>query len=340
VDDDITLLFKDITHDVVESFPSGTVSASDDLIDFFVSNNNGFRAWKILSEFPTARTNLSKLSNLCDDLTAIADLENLFAANPNKLDKWIEFDDFFVTRTDDYWNQFNNPPTNLEEARIWSVEALKRLPDEYTDAIANFAHIDGNSDVFTRYGVDYKQAYHEIIDNYIATNPHNFTALNSHCIFGYTSNFFYRKLNSFLWQEINPSETIAITGLLNSSLQKLPVFGNQTIYRGIAIDPLEIDDFLLQHTINEDKIWKGFSSCGSSKTASFSENPEVNVIFKITHIDAKDISDLADGIHFRDKPPHELLLKNGSTMRVQNEPYLDPDFPDQEKYIIEVLQIN
>jgi hypothetical protein len=46
VDDDITLLFKDITHDVVESFPSGTVSASDDLIDFFVNNSNGVRAWK------------------------------------------------------------------------------------------------------------------------------------------------------------------------------------------------------------------------------------------------------------------------------------------------------
>ena len=30
-DDDITLLFKDITHDVVESFSSGAVSASDDL---------------------------------------------------------------------------------------------------------------------------------------------------------------------------------------------------------------------------------------------------------------------------------------------------------------------
>ncbi|MBV6652899.1 MAG: hypothetical protein KI786_04040, partial [Mameliella sp.] len=64
-DDDITLLFKDITHDVVASFSSGAVSASDDLIDFFVNSNNGVRAWGALSQ-TAIRTDVAWLNRVSD----------------------------------------------------------------------------------------------------------------------------------------------------------------------------------------------------------------------------------------------------------------------------------
>ncbi len=146
-----------------------------------------------------------------------------------------------------------------------------------------------------------------IIENYYTSNTYGMLNNDIHSIFGYTSNFFYRKLNSYLWQEINLNQTTNITNLLNGAMNKLSIFEQGVIYRAIAVDPADIDNFILQHQVNDEKIWKGFSSCGSSKDAAFANDPEMNVIFKITHIDAKDISDLADGIHFRDKPPHELF---------------------------------
>ncbi|HKK79800.1 MAG TPA: hypothetical protein VJ933_09230, partial [Phaeodactylibacter sp.] len=65
-DDDITLLFKDITADVVESFTNGTPSVSDDLIDFFANNSKGIPTWEACKLDADKRKELAWLQKLAE----------------------------------------------------------------------------------------------------------------------------------------------------------------------------------------------------------------------------------------------------------------------------------
>ncbi|WP_271729862.1 hypothetical protein [Aquimarina algiphila] len=53
-------------------------------------------------------------------------------------------------------------------------------------------------------------------------------------------------------------------------------------------------------------------------------------------MDAKDISDFADGIKFRGNPRSEVLIKSGSQFEVVKSPYY---LKKDKKWIIELVQI-
>jgi hypothetical protein len=292
------------------------------------------RAWEVArgSSFAADAPTLMRLS---DDFTSLEGFESFLRSNPDKVNEWFEFDLFFINLDGTYWAQFNNPPSVLAQTRTWSLTAMVELPDSYVNAVADFSHINGKPDVYTRYGVDYKSTFYQIINNYKTNNPYGMFDVDIHTTFGYTSNFFYKKLNSYLWQEINLEQTTNITNLINEAMNKLPTFDQELIYRGIEVGDSGLASFLASHALDKEVTWKGYSSCGNSEAASFSGR--TNIMFIIKHSEGKDISDLADGIHFRGKPPYELLIKNNSKMKVSRTPYLHPDNPT--KWVIEVTQI-
>uniref|UniRef100_UPI00232F3708 hypothetical protein n=1 Tax=Aquimarina algiphila TaxID=2047982 RepID=UPI00232F3708 len=155
-------------------------------------------------------------------------------------------------------------------------------------------------------------------------------------LWGYTTNIFYKKMNGWLrWGE-NISKTTEIKNLFNNTLSKLQNFKGTNVFRGIEIDSKGLTDFLNSYKKGAKPIWEDFTSAGSSKSASFADRPEVNVLFDIKHLDAKDISDFADGIKFRGNPRSEVLIKSGSQFEVVKSPYY---LKKDKKWIIELVQI-
>ena len=82
-----------------------------------------------------------------------------------------------------------------------------------------------------------------------------------------------------------------------------------------------------------------FTSCGSLPEASFVEKSqiELKIILK-SNTKAKDISDLADGINYRNMPPNELVLPTNSNLYVQD--ILSPNSPGNvtNRWIVKLIE--
>jgi hypothetical protein len=280
------------------------------------------RAWEVLYEFPTLRRNPDVLGRISDDFSNLPGFEGYLRNNPSKKADWIEFDDFFNTRTDDYWAQFNNPPGVLIQTRTRALKALQEYPDEYVSALESFGL--AKADLFTKHGVDYGDEFFTLINDFKASNINGLSDDEIYAVFGYTTNFFYRDLNNWLRTGVNLDKTSEINGILTSALNKLPSWsGTSTAFRGIKIKPPnvqgQIDGILGRYPQGAVVPHGELISVGSTPEASFlyGNNIRIRMEFDLKPgTQAKDISDLADGIFFRGNPPQELLFPSNTSFRV------------------------
>lgn len=217
-----------------------------------------------------------------------------------------------------------------------------RLPNNFINALKAFGKTEDDIlEYFTKYHNERSNLrfLNEIEDFISSTNTYNLTKDEVFALWGYTTNYFYRDLNSWLRNGINATKTSDISQILNSALSKLPNYNGTKVFRGIEIDPSQINSFIASYSNGSSKIFNDFLSCGGSVQASFGGRPLVNVIFEIEHITAKEISDLADGIKYNVPlmPKPEVLIKSGSQFQVIAPPTFDTQL---QKWIIKLQQIN
>ena len=200
-----------------------------------------------------------------------------------------------------------------------------RLPSSFVSALEKFGKTEG--DILT-----YFSNYHNVrsaenwlndIEHYLVNNNvYGLTKDETFAIWGYTTNYFYRDLNAWLRKGTDVIKTQGITDLLNSALNKFPGYSGTTISRGLEIEQSQLNAFISSYSNGSTKVLNDFQSCGGSIEASFAGRPEINVIFEIEQLTAKDISDLADGIRYGNpamlKP--ELLIKSGGKFLVTKTP--------------------
>ena len=206
-----------------------------------------------------------------------------------------------------------------------------RLPNEFMDVLKEFGKSEDDIlDYFTKYHNDNGFRFLNEVEDLIIQFP-TLTKGEAYILWAYTTRHFYDDLNLWLREGTNLSKTRSITNLLNGALNKLDNFNSPIIYRGIRGDASTL---LSTYTSGSNHTWNAFTSCGSSKAASFAD--KTDVIFEIKHLNAKDISSFADGIKFRGYPPSELLIKAGSEFKVISNNKIDAL---SGKPIIELLQI-
>ena len=117
----------------------------------------------------------------------------------------------------------------------------------------------------------------------------------------------------------------------------MPVYSAKNVYRGIVIDVNSLQSFLSKYKEGEILPWNDFTSCAGSESGSFVNKPNVNIVFEIEQLTARDISDFADGINYK-TPPYpkpEILIPPGKFKSLGN-PVFDPVIG---KWRIKVKQI-
>ncbi len=268
------------------------------------------QAWDVLYEAGEASANLSleKLKNVADNIGEIEDFKGGYQAW-----KLANGGRVFKEVTKDIAKQ--ELPTDF-------VNALKKMDFTEDKILESFAkyHNDNDFRFFNEVG--------GLMKKYPQLNK---TDVN--LLWGYTTNIFYKNLNLWLREATNVSKTKSIKELLNSTLSKMDNFRQPIIYRGIGRSG-DVSKYLNEYIPGTKHTWSAFTSCGSSHKASFID--KADVIFEIRHLDAKDISDFADGIKFRDYPRSELLIKSGSEFKVKSNHKIDVS---TGKPIIELIQI-
>ncbi len=280
--------------------------------------------WKYADE---AGLDDAQMLRLFEDLAKDGsdELIETFVSNPERIDDWVNFNNYFRNLDDNFFLQFKNPPS-LDILRARAVKAMTEYPDEYVEALEAFGM--SRYELFTRHGADYGDEYYEIIDNFMNANPSTLTKAEAHAIFGYTTNFFYLTLNASLRDGIDLEKTAMITNLINSALSKLPTWqGGSSVYRGIKVkgetlaERIEARNLIVDKYRQSDVSHSEFTSVGSNPDGSFFDDPNalIEIIIDLkSPSKAKDISDLADGIHYRDKPRSELLFPTESTFKVES----------------------
>jgi hypothetical protein len=135
----------------------------------------------------------------------------------------------------------------------------------------------------------------------------------------YTTKLFYRQLNRRLYRDIEPDSVKELQTLLTSALEKLPPWDAETIYRSRELKGKDLVDFMAEHAVGTEVTWKAFSSVAGGIDGTFWRFEEATVLFEIKNAKAYDISDFADGIHYRDPPmgAPELLMPAGAKLLVK-----------------------
>ncbi|HET7504342.1 MAG TPA: hypothetical protein VFK02_25145, partial [Kofleriaceae bacterium] len=136
----------------------------------------------------------------------------------------------------------------------------------------------------------------------------------------YTTKLFYEQLNKRMRTRVDVDTAQDLQNLLNGALSKLPEYGGSPIYRTLELPPDVLTDFLAQHPVGAVKEWGGFTSVAGDITGTFWNRPEANVLFEIHGATSHDISDFADGIHYKDPPQGgpELFMPGGVQVRVKS----------------------
>ena len=187
------------------------------------------------------------------------------------------------------------------------VSALKRFgktEDEIVSYFKNYHNIHTKGDFF------------EIIEEVLQKgNNYSLTRDETYAIWGYTTNFFYRDLNTWIREGINSSKTYELAKIMKDGLRKLPNYEG-TAFRALELNGEILNTFLDLHKKGSKVTYKEFISAGSTKGAAFFDKGEKNVKLIMNVKRAPDISDYADGIRFRGYDPKELLLRRGSYFEV------------------------
>lgn len=215
-----------------------------------------------------------------------------------------------------------------------------RLPSSFMSALKKFGKSEDDIlEYFTKYHNERSgQKFLNEIEEFMAnTNVNNLTRDEAFALWGYTTKYFYKDLNAWLRSGVNIIKTSDISNLLNSALTKLPNYNGTKVFRGLEIDPSQLDNFISSYSNGSSKVFNDFQSCGGSIQASFGGRPSVNVIFEIDQLTAKEISNLADGIKYGvpPMPKPEILIKSGSQFKVVAPPIFDSQM---QKWVIRLQQ--
>jgi len=133
--------------------------------------------------------------------------------------------------------------------------------------------------------------YEELIGEAVA--KHGLTSDEAHAVFGYTTNLFYRDLNKALTKGGN-ADAEALSQLIASGMEKMPKSAT-TQYRGWRLEPTELPAFDAEYA-NGNIVKSNFWSSGPTLDNSYIA-PRV---VKMYTESARDISDLAFGVHYND----------------------------------------
>jgi len=186
-------------------------------------------------------------------------------------------------------------------------EPVAATAPTYVDRVSSF--LGNRSDVVDFYkqlddaGVDYRTLIND------AVNKYGLTQDEAHAVFGYTTKLFYRDLNNSLKAGGSP-QAQELASLVRSGMEKMPSSG-PVQYRGWRLTPDQLKDFDKQFApgnVVESNFWSSSPEKDSSYIA------ERNVVINTRA--ARDISDLAFGVHFHDlvgKPTYksETLIPPG-----------------------------
>ena len=175
------------------------------------------------------------------------------------------------------------------------------LPDDYARSLENTIWDYGRNnwsvtqyyDNLVKRGLYPKDTINALIAKYKHLN-----ADDVHALFGYTTNFIYKKLNKALRSGKNLDEIAEFKNLLMKSMKKIdPVPGGAVSYRGLKISPDDLDDFARKYAQGNNVTEKGFSSAAKTKGDAFSGddfNVQMTMVSKADG-SGRDISDFAYG---------------------------------------------
>lgn len=157
-------------------------------------------------------------------------------------------------------------------------------------------------------GADYRSLIDEAVDR------HGLTPDEAHAVFGYTTKLFYRDLNQSLLAGGNP-QARELAELVRSGIEKMPTSG-PVQYRGWRLTPELLADFDTKFAPGQ-VVESNFWSSSPRKDSSY--HAERNAVINTRK--ARDISDLAFGVHFHDlvgKPSYdsETLIPPGVRFKV------------------------
>ncbi|MFI6870185.1 ADP-ribosyltransferase [Nocardia sp. NPDC050406] len=144
----------------------------------------------------------------------------------------------------------------------------------------------------------------------------------------YTTKLYYEELNRRLREEQDVDSVDELRQAVIESLSKLPPVVVPELFRSLSIDPSDLPDFLAKHTKGAVIDWNAFTSVAGEVGGTWWGQPGENILFTIRGGVAYDISDFADGLHYKDppNPGRELLLPAGKVVRVENvTPYVFRD---------------
>ncbi|MEU0540323.1 ADP-ribosyltransferase [Nocardia sp. NPDC005978] len=153
----------------------------------------------------------------------------------------------------------------------------------------------------------------------------------------YTTKLYYEELNRRLRADMDVDSVAELQQAVNESLSKLPPAAVPELFRSLSIDTFDLADFLAKYTTDAVIDWEAFTSVADEEGGTWWGEPKENILFKITGGVAFDISDFADGLHYKDPANEgkELLLPAGKVVRVESvTPHVLPD--GTTGYVIEL----
>lgn len=301
---DRKIFFEDLAN-IGDTFDDVTKSSwIGNNIDQF--NPLTVKSWKVMLSNEVFRRNFPDILVVRDYLTNFpSKLENItngFRAAVNKRG-YLDYLKHVNTSMEDFFTVF----------RDWEYGNRKWAWSEYFDNLKN----------------KYPQPYEADIDNLISQAPYNtLTRSEAFAVFGYTTIFFYKKLNRWLRQGVNMHLTDPIKKLLNDGLTKMPVVpANTNYYRGLKLKGSDLTKFITEHAQGNTVTYKEFLSVANNKIDSFYDSPDINV--KITmetkiNSSGRTIHDFSYG-KFNLGTSDEGLFMTGSKFEVLDNKHLGGD---------------
>ncbi|WP_313981885.1 fibronectin type III domain-containing protein [Xanthocytophaga flavus] len=251
------------------------------------------QSWKVLKvEDPSLA---AKVEQSSEEVAAKADELEAKAGYVNLLDESNEFTDVMSD-----WSYVS--PTSKEYT--WK---------QYFDNLRNSAlkPTSGN------YGINFEKIIQDGMNKYGLTKGEGFA------LFGYTTNFYFKELNSFLRKGINSERTLSIKNLLNTALDKMPVVpANTQYYRGLKLADDDLVIFMSKHQKDKEVVYEEFISCANNRKDAFIDEIENNVKIFITtkpNSQGRTIHDMALFKYRKTGATmDEALFKTGSAFEVTN----------------------
>lgn len=162
--------------------------------------------------------------------------------------------------------------------------------------------------------------------DYLANrNKYKLSHDEAFAIWAYTTNLFYRELNEELRTNRFSARSYPLSQLIISGLKKLPAYKGKA-WRHFALAENQLTVYLSANTENKTVFCWQFLSCGNPEESALRNKSGRNIVEYYPKVDARDISELADGIRYRTYPPKELIIFPPKIFRVKDATKLEENY--------------